>query len=87
MDCGPTCLKMVAKHHGKTVDIQYLRDKCMITREGVSLRGISRAAELMGFRSLGVKIDFEQLLDAPLPCIAHWDQNHFVVVYDIKKKS
>lgn len=87
MDCGPTCLKMVAKYHGKTVDIQYLRDKCMITREGVSLRGISRAAELMGFRTLGVKISFEQLLEAPLPCIAHWDQNHFVVVYDIKKKS
>ena len=87
MDCGPTCLRMVAKHFGKNVNIQYLREKCQINKEGVSLKGISRAADSLGFRSLGVKITFELLKEAPLPCIVHWDQNHFVVVYDIKGKG
>ncbi len=87
MDCGPTCLKMVAKYHGKNVNIQYLREKSMITREGVSLKGISKAAEAIGFRTLGVKVSFEKLRDAPLPCIVHWDQNHFVVVHQIKKSG
>jgi ATP-binding cassette, subfamily B, bacterial len=87
MDCGPTCLRMVAKHYGKNVNIQYLREKCQINKEGVSLKGISKAADSLGFRSLGVKVTFEQLQEAPLPCIVHWDQNHFVVVYDIKQKG
>ena len=87
MDCGPTCLRMVAKHYGKNVNIQYLREKCQINKEGVSLKGISKAADSLGFRSLGVKVTFEQLKEAPLPCIVHWDQNHFVVVHDIKQKG
>ena len=87
MDCGPTCLRMIAKHHGKNVKIQYLREKCQINKEGVSLKGISKAADALGYRSLGVKITFDLLREAPLPCIAHWDQNHFVVVYDIKQKG
>ena len=86
MDCGPTCLRMVAKHYGKNVNIQFLREKSHISREGVSLKGISRAAESIGFKTLGVKITFDILLEAPKPCIVHWDQNHFVVVYDIRKK-
>lgn len=87
MDCGPTCLRMVAKHYGKNVNIQFLREKCQINKEGVSLKGISKAADSLGFRSLGVKITFELLKEAPLPCIVHWDQNHFVVVYDIKQRG
>lgn len=88
MDCGPACLRMVAKHHGKAYSLQKLRELCHITREGVSLLGISDAAERIGFRSLGVKIPFEKLTnDVPLPCIAHWKQRHFVVVYDIKGKK
>lgn len=87
MDCGPTCLRMVAKHYGKNFTLQTLRDKSYITREGVSMLGISDAAEAIGFRSMGVRITFEQILkEAPLPCIAHWNQNHFVVVYKISKK-
>ncbi len=86
MDCGPTCLRMIAKHYGKNYTLQSLRDLSYITREGVSLRGISDAAEAIGIRSLGVKITFEQLCEeAPLPCIVHWSQNHFVVVHKIKK--
>ena len=86
MDCGPACLRMVAKHYGRTYTLQTLRQLCFITREGVSMLGISDAAESIGFRTTGVKINFEQLSsDVQLPCIAHWNQNHFVVVYKIKK--
>lgn len=86
MDCGPSCLRMIAKHYGKTYSLQNLRDKSYITREGVSMLGISDAAEAIGFRSMGVRVTFEQLyLEAPLPCIVHWNQIHFVVVYKITK--
>ncbi|MDD5569532.1 MAG: peptidase domain-containing ABC transporter [Bacteroidales bacterium] len=88
MDCGPSCLRMIAKHYGKTYTLQNLRDKSFITREGVSLLGISDAAEAIGFRTMGVKISFEKLAkEAPLPCIVHWNQNHFVVVYKIHKNN
>jgi ATP-binding cassette subfamily B protein len=86
MDCGPTCLKMVAKHYNKELSIQYLREEAHIDRQGVSLLGIADAAEKVGFRTMAVKIDFETLEEeAPLPCIAHWNQQHFVVVYRIEK--
>jgi ATP-binding cassette subfamily B protein len=85
MDCGPTCLRMVAKHFGRNFKLQTLRKLCEINREGVSLLGISNAAEKIGFRSLGVKVNSEQLKEAELPCILHWRQNHFVVLYKTKK--
>jgi len=85
MDCGPTCLRMVAKHYGRNFKVQTLRKLCEINREGVSLLGISDAAEKTGFRSLGVKLSVSQLKEAELPCILHWRQNHFVVLYKIKK--
>ena len=88
MDCGPTCLRMIAKYYGRTYTLQTLREKSFITREGVSMLGISDAAEAIGFRTIGVKISFNQLLqDVKLPCILHWNQNHFVVCYGIKKKK
>jgi ATP-binding cassette subfamily B protein len=78
---------MIAKHYGRSYTLQTLRDKSFITREGVSMLGISDAAENIGFRTMGVKITFEQLVEnAALPCILHWNQNHFVVCYDIKEK-
>lgn len=86
MDCGPTCLRMIAKHYGRHYSLETLRQQSFITREGVSMLGISDAAEHIGFRTTGVMISFEQLVkEAPLPCIVHWKQNHFVVVYNIKK--
>ena len=88
MDCGPTCLRMIAKHYGRSYTLQTLREKSFLTREGVSMLGISEAAESIGFRTQGVKISFEQLVeDVPLPCILHWNQNHFVVCYKIKKEK
>ncbi|WP_305951705.1 peptidase domain-containing ABC transporter [Emticicia oligotrophica] len=88
MDCGPTCLRMVAKHYERGFSIQKLREATQIGKEGVSLLGISEAAESIGFKTLAVKVPFKQLeKDAPLPCIVHWKQNHFVVVYQIKKNQ
>lgn len=87
-DCGPACLKIVAAYYGKSYSLKALRDRCHITREGVSLLGISDASESIGFRTSGVKITWEQLrTEASLPCIVHWNQDHFVVVYDIQEKS
>jgi ATP-binding cassette subfamily B protein len=65
-DCGPTCIKIIAKHYGKTFSIQKLRELAETTREGSNLLSISEAAEQLGFRSLGVKISLENLKEAPL---------------------
>lgn len=92
MDCGPTCLRMVTQYYGKSYSLQYLREKSYLDREGVSLRGISEAAESVGFQTLAVKIPFEDrknepsLLTASLPAIAHWNQSHFVVVFKADQK-
>ncbi|WP_443936488.1 peptidase domain-containing ABC transporter [Pedobacter sp. MW01-1-1] len=82
MDCGPACLKMIAKHYGKFYSLQYLRDKCGITKEGVSFADLSHAAEEIGLRSLSLKCSLSELIEKiPLPAIVHWDNSHFVVVY------
>ncbi|MFT3950047.1 MAG: peptidase domain-containing ABC transporter [Agriterribacter sp.] len=80
-DCGPTCLKMIASYYGKKISIENLRNKSQLNKDGVSLLGLCEAAESIGFKTVCSKIDFKQLLEvAPLPCIVHWNQNHFVVV-------
>lgn len=86
MDCGPTCLRMILKAYGKNVTAQTLREMSGFTKGGVSLFGISDAAEKLGFRTRGIKTNKEMLSDIPLPAILHWDQNHFVVLLEIKKK-
>lgn len=84
-DCGPSCLRMIAKYYGRNYSLQYLREQAFITREGVSMLGISDAAERIGFRTMGVKVTLEQLrAEVPLPCVLHWNQNHFVVLYKVK---
>lgn len=87
MDCGPTCLRMIAKHYGRTYSQKTMSRLCEINREGVSLLGISDAAEKIGFRTLGVKLSNEQLKEAELPCILHWRQYHFIVLYKIKNNK
>jgi ATP-binding cassette subfamily B protein len=84
-DCGATCLRMVARRYGRHYSLEHLRQLTYLDREGVSLMGLSDAAEKIGMRTLGVKTTFARLKeDLPLPCIAHWRQNHFVVVYHIE---
>lgn len=87
-DCGPTCLRIISKFYGKSISLQKARLISETTREGSSLLNISEAADKIGFRSLGVKIDFNVLRDeVPLPCIAFWEKQHFIVVYKIDKKD
>jgi ATP-binding cassette subfamily B protein len=84
MDCGPACLRMIAKYYGKAYSLQYLRDKSYVTREGASLLGLRDAAESIGMMAKCVLASLEYLVsEAKLPCIAHWDNDHFVVVYRV----
>lgn len=86
-DCGPTCLKMVAKYYGRNYSLQTLRERSFITRSGVTMLGISDAAESIGFRTTGIRVTFDRLAETlPVPCILHWNQHHFVVCYGIRKK-
>lgn len=85
MDCGATCLRMVFKHYGKLVPIHKIRKLCQTTKNGVNLLGISEAAEKFGFRTYGVRLSLEQLKEVELPCILHWNQNHFIVLYKIRR--
>lgn len=88
MDCDPSCLAMIAKHYGQQADKEQLRKICSLGKEGVSLLGISKAAENLGFKTIGGRLSFEMLYqEDPMPCIIHWNQNHFVVVYKIKKHN
>lgn len=83
-DCGPACLKIIAKYYGKYYSLQYLRDKCGITREGVSFLDISYAAKQIGLRTISVRATLNDLIHAVvLPCIIHWDNNHFIVIYKV----
>jgi ATP-binding cassette, subfamily B, bacterial len=91
MDCGPTCLMMIAKYYGKDYSLPYLREFCYLSREGVSALGIMEGAEKIGFAPLPVKVGYEKtendacLMTAPLPCIAHWNQNHFIVIFKVTR--
>ena len=86
MDCGPTCLRMVAAYYGQHYSAEFLRKHCFISRQGVSLLGISEAAEQLGMHTIGVQLPLERLVkDVSLPCIIHWNQNHFVVLYQVRK--
>jgi len=87
MDCGPTCLRMVSMYYGKNYNTGTLKQIAGYSKEGVSLLGISEAAENIGFRTRGVQLSFKQLTeDAPLPCILHWRQNHFIVLPPLTAK-
>jgi len=88
MDCGPVSLKMIAKYYGKDFSLDKLRSITFTTKEGVSLFAISEAAEQIGFKTVGGRLTFDKLeKEALLPCIVHWNQEHFVVVYKIKPKN
>src|ERR1035437_6455490 len=86
MDCGPASLKIICKYYGKDLSMKYIRDKCNITREGVSLLDLTKVAEEIGFRTLPLKVNLNDLENKiPLPCVIHWNYSHFVVVYKITK--
>ena len=88
MDCGPTCLRMVAKYYGRSISLEYLRSKSLYGKEGVSMLGLADAAESIGLKTVGAKLSLEQLLsDAPFPAIIHWNQYHFVVLVSATKSK
>lgn len=88
MDCAPACLKMIAQFYGKLYSLDFLREKCYLGKEGVSLANISEAAESIGFRTIKAKLTIEILEnECPLPAVLHWNQEHFVVLYKIKNKK
>jgi ATP-binding cassette subfamily B protein len=86
LDCGPSCLQMIAKHHGRALPKHLVARLCEQDRQGASLASLARGAERLGFRTLAVKVSFDELRDkAPLPCVAYWPQGHFVVVYKVRR--
>jgi ATP-binding cassette subfamily B protein len=87
MDCGPACLKMIAKFHGREISLEHLREKCFVTNDGVSMYDLRVAAEGIGMKPLSIRTTIDKLESLPLPCIAHWDQNHFVVIHRVAKRS
>lgn len=84
MQCGITCLAMICRHYGKVYSIDTLSKICYATTEGVSMLGINEAATSLGFQTICGRISINQLSQVPLPCILHWEQNHFVVLYKVK---
>lgn len=87
MDCGATCLRIICAYYGKRYDIDYIRKLCSQSKNGVSLLGIKKAATSLGFNAMGVKCSLDDLQALPLPCILHWNQSHFVVLYKINHKK
>lgn len=88
MDCGPTCLRMIARYYGKKFSVQQLRENSYIQRTGVNLLGISEAAESIGLRTTGIRTTIDKLKQqSKLPCILHWNQMHFVVLYRVEKSK
>ncbi|QNL49831.1 peptidase domain-containing ABC transporter [Olivibacter sp. SDN3] len=85
MDCGATCLRMIFKYYKRNISIHYIRQLTKTHKDGVNMLGISQAAEKLGFRTQGIRLTLEQLHEIDLPCILHWRQNHFVVLYKAKK--
>lgn len=87
-DCGAACLQMIARHYGKSYRLQTLREYSFISREGASMMGVSDAAERIGFNTAGLCTGIEKLIkEVTLPCILHWNQEHYVVCYKIKRKK
>ena len=87
MDCGPACLAMIANSYGKNYSLQYIRDNSYISREGVSLLSLSDTSIEMGFKTFPTQLSVQKLkeLNSELPCLLHWDKEHFVVLKKITK--
>lgn len=88
MDCGPACLCMIAKYYGHEYSLSYIRRYSYLSKEGVSLLGISAAAEKIGFHTSSFKVTLNDLIEEnSTPCILYWNNSHFVVLYNIKRLS
>ncbi|ULT23605.1 cysteine peptidase family C39 domain-containing protein [Sphingobacterium sp. E70] len=87
MDCGPTCLKIITKYFGKTFPLSHFRSLCRIGKQGTSFHQLAEAAQQLGFKTLSASLSYQVLSQqAPLPCILHWEREHYVVLYRITAK-
>lgn len=87
MDCGPVCLKIITEYYGKIFPVAYFRKLCSIGKQGTTMASMIEAAGLLGFKTLAAELPYEQLVSkAPLPCILHWEKEHYVVLYRITDK-
>ncbi|WP_193193993.1 peptidase domain-containing ABC transporter [Nostoc sp. MG11] len=86
-DCGVACLVMVSRYWGKQFSINRLRDLANVNRDGASLRGLSAAAESIGFTTRPIKASLDQLAKQKLPAIVHWEGKHYIVVHEISQKK
>lgn len=84
MQCGVVCLAMICKHFGKEISIEYISGQCFPTTEGVSLFAIDKVALKLGLRTISVRMSIDSIKNIENPCILHWNQNHFVVLYKVK---
>lgn len=88
MDCGPVCLRIVCKYYGRWISVKYLRKLCNTSQNGSSLQSISEAAKKIGFKTRGVRLSYKHLVqNTPLPCIVHWKNRHYIVVYKAKQDN
>lgn len=87
MQCGVSCMSMICKFYGKTISLQFLERYCQPSKEGVSFKSIADLCEFLNIEYTAGRVSLIDLLDCPLPCIIHWNQNHFVVLYKIDKKG
>lgn len=87
MQCGVAALTMISRHFGASYDMDYLGEHCVPTNHGISLKGIADGARQIGLKTLSARVCMEHLTQAPLPCILHWDQNHFVVLHRISRRG
>ena len=87
MMCGIACLQMICKYYGKDLNQTFLSEMCSATHEGVSLLGINNVATEIGFKTVRGRISVNGLTKGDFPCILHWNQNHFVLLYKVKKKE
>jgi ATP-binding cassette subfamily B protein len=88
MDCGAACIKMLSDYYGQSYSLAELKEQCVPTREGLSLSNIAKTLDNLKYTTVGGRLTVDRLVEkAPLPCILHWNQEHFVVLYKIKKKK
>lgn len=86
LDCGPACLKSICLYYGKDISIEFLRNMLNTSRNGTTMLSLSKASEKLGFKTIAIRSPIERLEEIPLPCIAHWKQNHYIIIYRVSKK-
>lgn len=88
LDCGTTCLRMIAAFYGKKLSMECINRLCSYTMNGTTMLGLKKTAEQLNFEVLGIKTNIDRLVnEVPLPCILYWRQEHFVVLYKIRRKG